>query len=384
MHVQMQNQNPCHIAIREGELAMAVREIARGRSSVLRLPAPPSLEWLELGGDDRTARFVSLNSDLSRPFNPAGDGKRIASGHAYTGNAVAWSAVCRDPLAVAQKRSVDTFAERWSDLRASAPVEPCHYVSLGPGDGRKDGVLLDDLARANRDLCYLPVDTSEELLHLAVRGLLRRLDLPADRVMSLAWDFSRRESVAGLRRLLDELFGQTPVLFSLLGNTIAHFDADADVLGMLAGELLRPGDRLLLEVEAVVETSPDLAVLAAGECAQSLAFGEFATSVLRHHTDLPAHPDDVELLGTIEPCRALLVKTIYRADDDLVLTLPNRTTTRFAFTDTIRLALSRKYSPEGLAELVADAGLDVVGDVCTGTGGPFGLALLMLEAQSPQ
>jgi L-histidine Nalpha-methyltransferase len=383
MHVQMQNQNPCHIAIREGEFAMAVREIAPagGRSAVLRLPASPVLEWLELGGDDRTTRFVRLNSDLSRPFDPDGDGKRIASGPAYAGKAaaVAWSSVCRDPLAVAQKRSVDTFAERWWDLRASAPAEPCHYVSLGPGDGRKDGVLLADLSRTNRDLCYLPVDTSEELLHSTVRGLLRRLDLSADRVMSLAWDFSLRESVAALRRLLDELFDQTPVLFSLLGNTIAHFDADAAVLGMLADELLRPGDRLLLEVEAASEPSPDLAALAADEYAQSLAYGEFVTSALRHHTDIPAHPDDVELLGTFEPDRALLVKTIYRADDDLVLTLPNRTTTRFPFTDTIRLALSRKYSPEGLAGLVSEAGLNVVGDVCTGTGGPFGLALLMLQ-----
>jgi hypothetical protein len=30
--------------------------------------------------------------------------------------------------------------------------------------------------------------------------------------------------------------------------------------------------------------------------------------------------------------------------------------------------------------MVVGAGLRVVGDVCTGTGGPFGLALLMLEA----
>jgi L-histidine N-alpha-methyltransferase len=252
-------------------------------------------------------------------------------------------------------------------------------MSLGPGDGRKDGVLLADLSRANRDLCYLPVDTSDDLLHLAVRGLIHRLNLPADRVMSVPWDFSLRENVSALRRLLDELFGPTPVLFSLLGGALAGFDADTDVLGLLAA-LLRPGDRLLLEAEVTESLSESLVPMAVREYSRSLAFGEFVTSSLHQHTDLPVDLADVELLGSVEDGRALVVKTVYRAGDDLELTLPNNASVRFAHDDTIRLALSRKYSPEGLADMVADAGLRVVGDVCTGTGGPFGLALLMLEA----
>jgi uncharacterized SAM-dependent methyltransferase len=337
------------------------------------------LEWLELGRDDAPARFMGLTSDLSRPFDSAGNGKRITSGHAYSGRgaALAWTSVCRDPLGTAPRQSAETFADRWLELRGCMPADPCHYVSLGPGDGCKDGVLLEDLSRTNRDLCYLPVDTSDDLLHLAVRSVVRALGLPTDRVMSLPWDFSLRESVASLRRLLDELFGQTPVLFSLLGNTIAHFDADVAQLSLLA-TLLRPCDRLLLEVEATSVLGRGVAALAADEQVQSPAFGEFATSALRHHTDLHLDWDDVEVVGTIDPDRALVVKTLYRADEDAVLTLPNRDGVRFAFDDTIRLALSRKYSPEGLAELVADAGLTIEGDVCTSTDGPFGLALLML------
>jgi L-histidine N-alpha-methyltransferase len=217
---------------------MAIGEIARTPASHLLPPmrvADP-LEWLELGRDDRTARFVGLASDLHRGFDSRGGGKRITSGHAYTGvaSAVAWASVCRDPLCGPPRQSVESFAERWQGVRGCAPAEPCHYVSLGPGDGRKDGVLLTDLSRANRDLCYLPVDTGEELLHLAIRGLIQRLGLPTDRIMSLPWDFSLRENVRALRRLLDELFGTTPVLFSLLGNAVSHFDADTDMLGLLA------------------------------------------------------------------------------------------------------------------------------------------------------
>lgn len=360
---------------------MAVGEIALagGPPPVLPAPGPPALEWLELGRDDQTARFIGLTEDLGRGFDPAGDGKRITSGHAYDGlgAALAWASACRDPLGATPRRSIETFAGRWRDLRACAPVEPCHYVSLGPGDGRKDGVVLTDLSSANPDLCYLPVDTSDELLHLAVRGLVRRVGIPTDRVMSLPWDFARRESVAELRRLLDELFGATPMLFSLLGNTLGHFDDDTAVLRLLA-TLLRPGDRLLLEVEATTDLTGHLATLAAAEQSQSPAYADFVTSALCHHTDLAVTGADVEVLCAVEPDRALVTRTVYRADEDTVLTLPNRTTTRLRFGDTIRLALSRKYSPEGLADLVDDAGLTILGDVCTSTDGPFGLALLML------
>lgn len=360
---------------------MAVGEIALAGSPSPVLPVPaPALEWLELSRDDQTARFIELTEDLGRGFDSAGNGKRITTGHAYlgTGAAVAWASVCHEPLGTTFRRSAETFADRWRTLRAVAPEGPCHYVSLGPGDGRKDGVVLTDLTTTNPDVCYLPVDTSEELLHLAIGGLIRRVGIPPDRVMSLPWDFARRESVAELRRLLDELFGATPMLFSLLGNTLAHFDDDTATLQLLAS-LLRPGDRLLLEVEATVAVTERLAGVAARELSENPAYRDFAASTLRHHTDLTAVGTDIEVLGTVEPDRSVLTKTVYRADEDMVLTLPNQTRTRFAFDDTIRLALSRKYSPEGLADLVDDAGLTILGDVCTSTDGPFGLALLMLE-----
>ena len=362
---------------------MAVGEIA---APVLRTRVEPDgPAWLELGPDDRTARFMRLVSDLNRGFDAEANGKRITAGHAYEGvePAVAWTSVCRDPLCGAPRQSVESFAHRWQGLRTGMPAEPCHYVSLGPGDGRKDGVLLEDLSRLNADLCYLPVDASEELLHLAVRGLIRRLSLPTDRVLSLPWDFAMAESVSALRRLLDELFGPTPVLFSLLGNTLAHFDDDVAVLRRFATGLLRPGDRLLLEVEVTMGLDDGLVVDAVAEYEHSSAFGEFVAAGLRTHTDLLVDQSSVELLGAVEADRALVVKTAYRnrTDADVLITLPNLSDVRFAPDDTIRLALTRKYSPEGLSTLLHEAGLVVTADACTGTGGPFGLALLMLAVE---
>jgi uncharacterized SAM-dependent methyltransferase len=366
---------------------MAVGEIARAatRPLVPRTKAEPDgPAWLELGPDDRAARFMRLISDLSRGYDDAGNGKRITCGHAYAGvdPAVAWTSVCRDPMCGAPRQSVESFPRRWQGVRSGMPAEPCHHVSLGPGDGRKDGVLLEDLSRLNADLCYLPVDASEELLHLAVRGLIRRLDLPTDRVMSLPWDFSLAENVGALRRLLDELFGPTPVLFSLLGNTVGHFDDDAGLLRRFATDLLRPADRLLLEVEVTMAVDDRLVVDAVGEYEHSTAFGEFVAAGLRAHTDLSVDREAVELLGDVEDDRALVVKAAYRnrTDDDVAIGLANHSFVRFAPDDTIRVALSRKYSPEGLAAMLSEAGLTVTADVCTGTGGPFGLALLMVAA----
>ncbi|HEX6356524.1 hypothetical protein, partial [Actinophytocola sp.] len=128
---------------------MAVGQIA-GDAMCNLLPRLPArqVEWLELDRADATTRFVRLTSDLSRGFNSSGNGKRITCGHAFAGvgTAVAWAALCRDPLAGAAKRSVDTFARRWRAIRDAAPAGPCHYVSLGPGDGRKDAVLVADLS----------------------------------------------------------------------------------------------------------------------------------------------------------------------------------------------------------------------------------------------
>ena len=212
---------------------MAVRGDRASRRTVTR-PEPcrrhAGTGVARAGRDDRTARFVRLNSDLSRAFDPTGDGKRITTGDAYAGTGAAVGVgvgLPRPARACAPRQSVDDVRRgAGGGSGASVPGGAVPLRQPRPGDGRKDGVLLADLSRTNRDLCYLPVDTSEELLHLAVRGLVRRLGLPADRIMSLPWDFSLRESAAALRRLLDELFGATPVLFSLLGNTIAHFDDD--------------------------------------------------------------------------------------------------------------------------------------------------------------
>jgi hypothetical protein len=228
------------------------------------------------------------------------------------------------------------------------------------------------------------------MLRLAVRDLLFRLRLPKDDVVALPWDFAARDNLVALRGLLDTLSGDTPVLFSLLGNTLANFDDDTELLGMLATHLLRPRDRLLLEVATTPELTGELAADAAAEYESSPTFGEFVTSALRRYTDLRVDKEGVEYLGSVEDDRALLIKMVYRnhTGADIPIRLPNRAEVAFLPDDTIRLALTRKYSAPGVAAMLAGSGLTRSADPrseCSAThhGPGFGLELLLLAAGPP-
>ncbi len=364
-----------------GEIMWAPPPALAGLTALLGELEGPT--WVEVVRGDQTEKFVGLMDDLRRRFSATGDGKRITCCYAYMGvePALAWATACRDLMYPVMKQSIESFGERWRSVQGSVGA-PSHYVSLGPGDGQKDGVILDDLP----GLCYVPVDASTEMLRLAVRDLIVGRRRTKENVLSLSWDFAAREHLVALRGLLDRVCGDTPVLFSLLGNTLANFDDDADLLRLLATELLRPRDRLLLEVATTRELTAELACAAAAEYESSQTFGEFVTAALRRYTDLHVDRDSVEYVGGVVDDRALMVKMVYRnrTGGDLTFVLPNRAEVRFVEGDTIRLAVSRKYSVSGVEGMLAGAGLAVLADSRSEfTGGSgFGLSLLVLAPRS--
>ena len=187
---------------------------------------------LDLIGEDQAGKLATLTGDLRRGVSTTGDGKRITSGFSYLGTepAIAWANACRDRLYPVMKQSIDSFDRRWHGIREILGDEPYHYVSLGPGDGQKDEVILKDLGRDNPQLCYVAVDMSTEMLRLGVPALIRELQL-SSRVLSVQLDFSSKDNVAELRHLLDVLFGKEAVLFSLLGNTMTNFENDTGCSG---------------------------------------------------------------------------------------------------------------------------------------------------------
>jgi hypothetical protein len=98
---------------------------------------PP--RWVEVVGEDQTDKFSGLMADLRQKLSATGDGKRITSGYAYMGleSALAWANACRDRLYPVMRRSIESFGQRWSEMRVNLAEGAFHYVSLGPGDGQR-------------------------------------------------------------------------------------------------------------------------------------------------------------------------------------------------------------------------------------------------------
>jgi L-histidine Nalpha-methyltransferase len=341
---------------------MGSTSLANVLQNVLGGQARPNPWSLCLVADDAERKLQDLIADLTRPASTTGDGKRITSGFAYWGSepTFAWARSCTDPLYPVARESIESFTSGWAEFQPYLDGQAYHYVSFGPGTGEKDAAIVGDLMRCNPNLYYIPVDMSPEMLRLAVRGRVRQTGLPADRVLPVQLDFASQTSLAALWTLLEHVTGTDPVLYSLLGNTLANFDNDVEMLRALTARA-RPDDRFVLEAATSDRLDERTAVAAALEYRQSRSFCEFATSALLRHTDLRI--DDMEQLafvGSVEAEKALRVTAMYQNVSGLptrLTLLPNRMSVLLRAGDTIRLYLTRKYVATGLKSMLADCGL---------------------------
>ncbi|MGY0004023.1 L-histidine N(alpha)-methyltransferase [Micromonospora sp. I033] len=324
-----------------------------------------------LVGEDQSRKLNELAAELQRPFSSTGDEKRIVSGYSYWGiePAVNWQRACTDPNYPVMRDGIETFSRRWRNLHSRHNGRPYHYISLGPGTGEKDAVVLADLHPLNPEMYYVPVDMSAEMLRLGLKPIK---SLPffrqfRNQLLPVQLDFSVEENVAELNELRDRLMGDEPVLFSLLGNTMANFDEDVDLVERLSKQLLRPQDRLMVEVATASHLDDRMAQQAAREYETSWVFREFVISALRQNTDLSVNMNYVRFEGVVDEGRSLVIKVIYcnRSAEDLKIVLPNRSEVHFPSGDTIRLLITRKYQLKALAAALAKAGLFVESEAFT-------------------
>lgn len=299
---------------------------------------------------------------------------------------MAWAHACNDPFYPVMQQSIESFSQRWRRVRTKLDKAPFHYVSLGVGTGNKDRQILQDLLTVRPDLLYMPVDMSSEMLRLGIRESVKGVNIARRQVVPVQLDFAIPENLVELRRLLEALVGPEPILFSLLGNTMANFEADVELLALLT-RLLRPQDRFLLEVATTEDLDDDLAAAAAQEYQRSRAYGEFVTSALMHYTDLTINMDNVVYRGAVEGDRALRVKVIYqnRTGGDLRFMLPDRTRVTFPDRDTIRLYLTRKYARRDVDGMLDALGVRKLHGMHSGLAAQryrqtFGMDLLLIAA----
>ncbi len=339
-----------------------------------------------VGGEEQSKKLTEFTKHLRKGFSKTGDEKQIPSGFAYwgIGPTIAWAYACNDPLYVVMKEGIDSFGGRWHQIQSKLEDNKYHYVSLGVGTGMKDRSLLRLFLKTNPDLLYFPVDMSAEMLRLGVQGVAKGLQLKGSQILPVQVDFSTSKSISDLRKLLDRVVGDTPVLFSLLGNTLANFEDDAKILQTLS-KLMRSEDKFLIEVASTKDLSNQALQDTVNEYDNSKSFKEFVTSALLQHTDLDIDLNSVFFESSIEkPDKAILLKAVYRnitGKVDKVMLL-DRSIINFLDQDTIRLLLTRKYTRSGIDELISESKLSIIDRINTlsepNNRNQFGMDLILL------
>ena len=172
--------------------------------------------------------------------------------------------------------------------------------------------MLQTLQPSYPEMLYVPVDMSSEMLRICLQPIR---DLPfiktfRRQTLPVQLDFSDEENLDELQALRDRLMGDEPILWGLLGNTVANFEDDLELVERIA-TLLRPQDLLMLEVATATELADDVPERVSTEYLRSKAFCEFVTSALHQHTDLPIVMDNVAITGEVVDDRCVVIKTIY-------------------------------------------------------------------------
>lgn len=127
------------------------------------------------------------------------------------------------------------------------------FISLGPGDGRKDRYLIKSLiARSNAnqklptEVFYYPYDLSIDLLRQSIREVCRSdLNRQHLKIKAICADFS---DAYDFKPVFD--FRPQPNIFSLLGNTLGNMPSELNFLQSLL-PVMNVEDFLILEVRLV-------------------------------------------------------------------------------------------------------------------------------------
>ncbi|MFF4117121.1 L-histidine N(alpha)-methyltransferase [Streptomyces sp. NPDC001714] len=292
-----------------------------------------------------------------------GLGKQIENKHRYIGlgPTIAWLLTSKDPSYPVAYDSIASFGRVWDDCYGALGDKPYHYVSFGVGTGDKDRHVLDRLQSHNDGLLYVAVDISSAMLNLGTHET--RLRLPG-RTVPLELDFEDSTSLMALREFLDAFIGEEPILFSLLGNALGNVEDDRGLLRTL-GQVLRPQDRLALEVATTQRLDNEATQIVAAERSGSRLYNEFVTAALAMYTDLTIDTNWLSYTAKIDEDHAIRVEGHYinRSGTPLTLMLPNRETVPYRVGEGIRVLLGRRYSEQGLRSVTEGAGLlDVVAE----------------------
>ncbi|MGH8929412.1 MAG: L-histidine N(alpha)-methyltransferase [Egibacteraceae bacterium] len=244
-----------------------------------------------------------------------------------------------------------------------AAVGPAEIVELGSGASRKTRLLLEAMHRAGTGDRYVALEVSEDALLDAARALTR--DYPWLNVHGVVGDFDHHlgSLPRGGRRLV-----------AFLGSTIGNLHHDEHVTFVRdVAALLDEGDAFLLGVDLV----KDVDVLEAAYNDAQGVTAEFNLNVLavlnrELGADFPL--DAFTHVARYSAYRAWIEMAL-RAERDLVVHIGSLDLdVPFTRGEEIRTEISCKFTPDGVATMFADVGLQLAG-WHTDPQGLFGLAV---------
>lgn len=260
-------------------------------------------------------------------------------------------------------RTEEALLARVADDLAGA-ARPATVFEFGSGMSRKTPRILDACLAGGSLASYAAFDISRDALHAAGRKF--RKSHPGLGVRLFVGDYT-----AGLESLPD-LPG--PRLFLFLGGTIGNFPAPEGTTFLRdVAAFMKPGDSLLVGADRI----KDSAVLdAAYNDAEGVtaAFNRNLLSVLNRRLDADFSPcafrHDARYVDARERVEIRLVaggaQRVRISRLDATLEMDDG--------ETILTEISRKFTPESLARLLADAGLEMAGHY-TDDDAYFSLAL---------
>lgn len=257
-----------------------------------------------------------------------------------------FEAICRTPEYYPSRTEAGLLADHATTIIER--TRPAHMLELGSGSSRKTRYLLDACDRLGRHCCYWPFDVSAQMMLDAGAALVA--DYHWLRVHALIGDYT-----GGLVRLPLPDDGSRLIVF--LGGTLGNFEPQAAsaMLREIAA-LMGPQDALLLGLDRVksrqrLEAAYDDAEgITAAFNRNLLAVlnrelgADFPVDAYRHHAVFDADKARIEMRLAAEYGHRVQLPVL-------------DTSIEMAAGEEILTEISRKFTPESIECLLADAGL---------------------------
>jgi uncharacterized SAM-dependent methyltransferase len=218
------------------------------------VPKTGTKQWGQLFDSFVDAAFYTADDSVARDeiVRHARGQTLLPSRYQYVSDAGAdnWIRLCRDPMYRHHRKTVDfwtrgTGRAMATAIRSALGTDDFDYVSLGPGDGKKDAALISYWLGMGVDLFYYPYDVSLPLISRAYHRV--RTQAPRSRtdqlhIKAVLGDFNQIDT-------LSEVFTHRtmPNVVALLGNSLGNLELELEFLAQLHDQMSSE-DLLVLEV----------------------------------------------------------------------------------------------------------------------------------------